>query len=340
MKFPPEIKDYSINIYNKKSKNEKISEIIKDSIISFSSSITIYKNNEKILDIHNKNDNHLIESLSITKSFCSLAIMFLIQDKIINDVDDLVCKYIKSWSYGKKRDITIKYILTHTSGLDRYWNYDDFMFPDDKFDYFFNGQGKRPNVEDISLVIDKTRDNNLEWYYNNTAIQVIPTLVKQVTGIQISSYLNKKLFKPLDIKFKWNTDDDGNAYGPNGLMINSDGLCKVGLLIMNNGIWNGKNILSPDLINKMTRQRINQKQMRKCPLFSKTNFTGYGYLWYKYNDLIISEGLLGQQFIIDKKKKIVASRLLQTKWENKTFNEETNKEKIYFHQFKYLIENM
>ena len=100
MDFPPNRGDYLIKI-NKD--NVKLDKIIEESIKSFSSSVTIYKNNEKILDIRNKKDKILIESLSVTKSFCSLAIMFLIQDKIIDDVFDLVGKYIKSWSYGKKK---------------------------------------------------------------------------------------------------------------------------------------------------------------------------------------------------------------------------------------------
>ena len=173
---------------------------------------------------------------------------------------------------------------------------------DGNLDLLLSGKGKKPNVEEISLVIDKIRENNLEWYYNDTTTQVIPTLVKKLTGVQIDNYLNYKLFKPLNIRFEWNKDDDGNAYGPNGLSISSNDLCKVGLLIMNNGIYNGKKILNEDLINKMTRQRVNQKQMRECPMFANTNFSGYGYLWYKFNDLIIAEGFLGQTLIINKKK--------------------------------------
>ena len=337
MSFPPKKENYSIKVYEKNKKNFSV---IEESINSFSSSVTIYKNNEKILDIHNKKDDTLIETLSVTKSFCSLAIMFLIQDRLIDDVNDLVCKYIKSWFYGKKKDIQIKHILSHTSGLDKYWSYEKFMWPEGNLEYFLSNKCKKPNVEEISLTIDKTRENNVEWYYNDTATQIIPTLVKKITGLQISQYLDKKLFKPLDISYKWNKDDDGNNYGPNGLIISSDGLCKVGLLIMKNGIWEGKRLLDENLINIMTRKRINQKQMQECPMFSNTDFSGYGYLWYKYNDLIIAEGFLGQQLIIDKKRKVVASRLLQTRWENQKFIEATNKPEIYFNKFKYLIENI
>ena len=70
-----------------------------------SSSVTIYKN-KKILNVHNKHDDMLIETLSVTKSFCALAIMFLIQDKKINSVEDqhqLLNPYVESWAYGEKR---------------------------------------------------------------------------------------------------------------------------------------------------------------------------------------------------------------------------------------------
>ena len=103
---------------------------------------------------------------------------------------------------------------------------------------------------------------------------------------------------------------------------------------------NNKKILNEDLISKMIRQRVNQKQMQKCKMFSNTSFTGYGYLWYKYKNLIIAYGYLGQQLIIDKKRKIVASRLLQAKWDNKNFNKEINKNKIYLNNFKFLIEKI
>lgn len=317
MKFPPIRNDYTIT--QKYQTNNYINKIIDESIKSYSSQVAIYKNNTKILDLRNKNSNELIETYSITKSFCAIAIMFLIQDKLINDENDLVCKYIKSWKYGKKKDIKIKHILTHTSGLDTHWDYDEYMGTD---------------IEALSLDINKTHNHDTKWYYNNTASQVIPTLIKKITNMNISKYLKLKLFDPLNITFKWNRDKKGNDYGANGLSISANSLCKVGLLIANKGIWKNKKILNVELINKMARQRINQTEMKKCPLFNNKTFTGYGYLWYKYNGLLIAYGFLGQQLIIDKKRNIVVCRILQTKWDNKKFNEETKKKHIRFHQLK------
>ena len=335
MSFPPKKVDYKIKKTTIKNKN--IDNIINESIKSFSSNVIIYKNNKKILDIENTKDNKLIETYSITKSFCAMAIMFLIQDKKIKSINDKISDYIISWRYGQKKDITIKHILTHTSGLDKHWDFNTFMFPDGKFELL--GKKKKPNVKDISLVIDKNRENDKEWYYNDTATQIIPTLIHIITGIQLDKYLEQKLFKPLNIKYKWNKDDHGNPYGPNGLSISADDLCKVGLFILNNGKFNNKQILNNKLITEMLKSRITSEQMKNDSRYGSAG-TGYGYLWWEYNKLKWMSGFLGQHLIIDKKKKIVACRLIEPKWANKKFEKETQKDILHFNNFKKLIDQM
>ena len=63
------------------------------------------------------------------------------------------------------------------------------MFPNGKLKNFLNKIGKKPNVKNISLTIDKIQENDKEWFYNDTATQIIPTLVHIITGIHIDKYL-------------------------------------------------------------------------------------------------------------------------------------------------------
>ena len=328
--FPPKKQDYII----KTSGQYDVSTLIAQAVHSYSSQVTIFKHNKLILNMQNKKDNKLIETLSVTKSLCALAIMFLIQDKKIDDEHDLVSKYIKSWNYGKKKDITIKHILTHTSGLDNYWNYDEFMWPNGNYDDYMKGKLSTPNAKQISLVVDKDKQLDEAWRYNDIATQVIPTLVKQITKKDISQYLYRKLFKPLHIKYRWNHDDSGNSYGPNGLTINSFDLCKIGLLILNDGKYNKKQILHKSLIDRMVQPHIKSSQIKKDKMWKETDMTGYGYMWWRHNDLIISLGYLGQMLVIDKKNKVVGCRLIESKWDNKQFVKETEKDTLYFNEFK------
>ena len=132
-------------------------------------------------------------------------------------------------------------------------------------------------------------------------------------------------------------DDDGNPYGPNGLSISANDLCKIGLLFINKGKWDGKQILDNKLINELLKKRITEKELKNDIRF-KNNDTGYGYLWWHHNNLNFAFGFLGQYLIIDIKKKIVAVRLIESKWGNKKFDEEANKSNIYFNNLKNLIE--
>ncbi len=331
--------DYVLE-YSEEKEKYQCMEIIEKAIDSGSTSMTIYQDKHRILHLQKTGDDELVETLSVTKSFCSMAIMFLIQDGLIEGVNDKISQYIPEWSYGGKKDITIKHILTHTSGLDRYWNYDEFMYGEVANHIPTNIPTNIASVEQISLVIDKVRENETEWYYNDTATQIIPTLVKSIQNQNISDYLNKKLFAPLGISYEWNRDIYGNNYGPNGLRISSSDLCQVGLLILNEGMWKGKRILKADLIEEMIKPRISQKEMRKCPHFQNTEHTYYGYLWYRNKDLIIAAGYLGQMLIIDRKRRLVACRLLAMKWENPNFVREVKKKEIYFKNMVSLFNNI
>ena len=324
--------------------NEIIKEMIKDIITktlsSFSSQATIYKDNKLVFNLENKKDSKLIEIFSMTKSFLGLAILFLIQDKKIISLNDYVSKYIKSWGYGEKKDIQIIHILTHKSGLDPFWDYDKFMWPNGKYEDYKEGIIPTPNVYDIALVIDKINNVGSSFKYNDVASQVICILVYNITGMDISKYLNIKLFKPLNIKYKWNHDDYGNSYGPNGLMMNTYSLCKIGLLILNNGIWNNKTIIHKSLITEFIKPRIMNNEIIKDTAFSNSKETSYGLFCWRDNNKILFKGLFGQYLIIDLKNKIVGSRLLETKWDNKDFVKETEQDKIYFNEFTTVLSNL
>ena len=67
------------------------------------------------------------------------------------------------------------------------------------------GKKDTPNIKEISLVIDKVRDNG-EFHYGGSDFQILCTLIHEITGIQIDKYLEKKFFKPLNIEYKWNKE--------------------------------------------------------------------------------------------------------------------------------------
>ena len=83
----------------------------------------------------------------------------------------------------------------------------------------------------------------------------------------MDAFLDKYLFKDLGIKnFSWRKDEKGNPYGMAGLQIYPKDFAKIGLLILDNGNWNGKQLIRAAWIKEM--------------LMPSPNNQNYGYEWW------------------------------------------------------------
>jgi len=338
-KFPPQKKDYTFFLKSKYHNHPDYIKIIDEAVKSNSSRLIIIKGNQKIMDIANRNDlQKNIQSYSITKSFLAFAIMFLIQDKKLKSTKCKVSDYIDSWKYGHKKEITIYDILTHTSGLDNYWDFYKFTGYDEESQVF-----KYPiNARTLSNQICKVKETGKQWEYNNTATQVLCTLVKEISGSEIDDYLNKKLFKPLGIKnYEWKRDKFSNPYGPFGLSLDIESYLKIGQLILDKGFYNKKNVIENKLLNEMLKKRVDFKMLKKDKKIKKRDIDiDYGLCWWIYKDFKYANGYLGQYFVVNRKKKMIALRLIDSKWHNKKFNQESKKDGIHFNSFMKLLDKI
>mgnify|MGYP003339681744 CR=1 FL=1 len=101
----------------------------------------------------------------------------------------------------------------------------------------------------------------------------------------------------------------------NYFLDNSNDLCKVGLLILNNGKYNKKQILQASLIDKMIHPYIDKKKIISDEMWKNTDMNGYGLMWWRYKHLIIAQGYLGQMLIIDKKNNLQSKGAeVKTRW--------------------------
>ena len=325
-------------------KNENIyssyNKIINNCVKYNTSQITIYKNDEQLLDIRNKTHPLRIETMSVTKSICALSVLFLIQDGLISNIDDKLSLYFNDWKNDNKQNITIKEVLSMTAQLENKWNYDEFMFPDGDYkkDKPPRNEIKRPNVNKIARKMSFSNHKLVgDFEYNNICSQIIPSLVLEITGIQIDKYLEKRLFNPLNIKIEWNKDDNGNPYGPNGISIKSDDLCKIGLMILNKGEYLGNKIIKSQLIDIYLENYVVNMESLKTSfeiqnIKEYVSIDGYGLSNWKMSspkseNISMFMGYMGQCLIIDFDNKIVASKLNWCDYEADDFNK--NERKIY-----------
>jgi len=150
---------------------------------------------------------------SISKQFTATAIL-LLQEGGKLSLDDAVGKYIPGLMRGN--EVTIRQILSHTSGYQDYWPEDYVMTP-------------MLQPESAQQIIDTWAKKPLDfepgtqWQYSNTNFVIAGRIVETITGAPLMDLLVSRIFRPLGMKSVWNSDEakltsvDATAYCRNAL---------------------------------------------------------------------------------------------------------------------------
>ena len=282
--------------------------------------IVVIRNNEIVYsdcwNDYKKDDcTHI---MSATKSVISLLIGIAIDKGQIKSVDDKVLDYFPDYKVkrGEKTiyDVTIKHLLTMRTPYkckgdpwskvcsSENWTYTS-------LDYL----GGRKGLTD-------------EFNYQTVCLHILSGILYQATNMKTVDYANTYLFEPLGIQIHknyyaktaaehkqftieklpkdniWFSDPDGLGTPGYGLCMSAEDMAKIGLLCLNNGVYDNKKIVSSAGIEEMTRPRIVESKY----------FRGmeYGYLWWiidRQKNIYAAIGNSGNVIYINPEKNIVIS---------------------------------
>ncbi|HEY1806999.1 MAG TPA: serine hydrolase domain-containing protein [Acidobacteriaceae bacterium] len=133
---------------------------------------------------------------SISKQFTAAAILMLQQEGKLS-VDDPVGKYLPDLTNAG--EVTIREVLSHTSGYEDYWPEDYLMPPMAKpttAEHILDVWGKKP--------LDFPPGT--KWQYSNTGYVIAGQIVEKVSGEPLMQFLEEHIFHPLEMKEVWNSD--------------------------------------------------------------------------------------------------------------------------------------
>ncbi|MEP7001771.1 MAG: serine hydrolase domain-containing protein, partial [bacterium] len=143
----------------------------------------------------------IFESGSVAKQFTAAAVALLVQDGKLS-LDDDIRKYVPEVpNFGKK--ITIRNLLTHTSGLRDQWGLLD-----------IKGMGPGSQVHTLNTILDLVAhqkalnfDPGAEYLYSNTGYVLSAIIVQRVSGMPFATFTQERLFKPLGMtNTQWRDD--------------------------------------------------------------------------------------------------------------------------------------
>jgi len=207
---------------------------------------------------------------SITKSIVATLVGIAIDKGYIESVDEPVLSFFPELEdlEREKRAITIRHLLTMTSGLD--WPEHETPYGDPE-----NIQNKMLTSEDpIRFVLERpmVASPGKVFNYNSGTWQVLVAILARATGMDPYQFAKEHLFTPLGIsRVAWERDNTGLPLGGSGIRMRPRDLAKIGLLYLQRGAWEGKQVVSAKWVDQATRAHVNTDM--DC---------GYGYGWWVY----------------------------------------------------------
>jgi D-alanyl-D-alanine carboxypeptidase len=134
---------------------------------------------------------------SISKQFTAAAILIL-QEQGKLRVDDPVGKYVSGLTRGN--EVTIRQILSHTSGYQDYWPEDYLMTPMMK-------PATAQQILDTWAKKPLDFEPGTKWQYSNTNYVIAGLIVEKVSGQKLFEFLGEHVFHPLGMKSVWDSDE-------------------------------------------------------------------------------------------------------------------------------------
>ncbi len=251
-------------------------------------SILLVKDGELVLEEYYDGYSHSKQHdlRSVTKSIRAILMGIAIDKGFIDDINDPISKYLthpvpKKNLDDRKKDISIKHLLTMSSGLDC-----------NDWDKKSKGQEdkvyKKKNWLQYTLDLPMINDPGTVSTYCSMGAILVAEIISQASGMDIVEFAQEYLFTPLGISnVSWgHTSKKEVISSGKRLYMTPRNMAKIGQLILNEGTWDENQIVSAQWIQEATTP--------------KTKITGidYGYFWLNIpsqvnGQLIISKTATG-----------------------------------------------
>ncbi|RFU14665.1 class C beta-lactamase-related serine hydrolase [Rhodobacteraceae bacterium W635] len=238
-------------------------------------------------------------SWSVAKSFLSALLGTLVADGTIPDLDAPVTEHAPMLVGSAYDGATIRNVLQMASGV---------RFDEDYLDYDsdINRMGREialgGTLDGFAAgLTDTDRPPGQAWRYVSMDTHVIGMVIRGATGRDIPSLMSERIIGPLglDATPYYLTDGEGVAFVLGGLNITTRDYARMGMMMLRNGAWNGRQIVPADWVAQST--------VASAP--TAPGALGYGYQWWIPEGgepgQVMARGIYGQYVYVDRVNDVV-----------------------------------
>lgn len=204
---------------------------------------------------------------SVTKSFTGTLIGIAISEGYISGVDQPVLEFFPNRTVANvdanKKAMTLEDLLTMRSG---------FECVNEPYEVTLEQMGDSPDWIQFTLDMPMAEEPGTRFVYCSPNSHLLSGIISETTGMNELEYANKSLFEPLGISnVIWPSDPQGNNHGWGDLHLTPHDMAKFGYLYLNNGTWDGKQIVPAEWVAKSTQTQAISEDGKA---------DGYGYQWW------------------------------------------------------------
>ena len=268
-------------------------------------------------------------SFSVAKSFTSTLVGAAVQDGYIKSLEDKVSQYIPDLRGSAYDDVTIRQLLTMSSGVR--WNED---YEDPEADVAkFNKAKADPGVDaTVSFMrkLPRAHPPGTVWHYNTGETNLIGVLVSSATGKSLAQYLEETIWHPAGMAATatWLQGKTGHEIAGCCLQAATRDFARFGLFVLANGNIGGKQIVPEDWFSQATRKQMDIGVPGK----------GYGFQWWTYDDgAVAAQGIFGQGIFIDPQRRLVIAS--NSNWTRATLGPEPKAREEFYQRVRALIDS-
>ena len=236
-------------------------------------------------------------SFSVAKSLTSTLLGAAIQDGFIKSIDDPVTRYIPEIGGSGYDGVTVRQILTMTSGVK--WN-EDYADPNSDVASMYK-EPPPPGVDQTVAYLRKLpreAEPGTKWVYKTGETNLIGALVSKATGKTLAQYAEEKIWKPYGMErdLFWMTDGGGQDIGGCCISVSLRDYARIGQFVLDDGVIKGKRVVPEGWFAAATRKQTEIGSPER----------GYGYQWWTNADgSFQAQGIFGQLIFIDPARKLV-----------------------------------
>jgi CubicO group peptidase (beta-lactamase class C family) len=245
----------------------------------------------------------LSNSFSMAKTLVGIITGVALEEGKIKSLDQPISDFLPEFKQNGKAKITIRNLLTMSSGIN--WD-ESYVNPLSITTKAYYGDNIKSLVDKLEVAEEPGKI--FKYLSGNTLL--LSAVLEKATGKNISEYFSEKIWKTIGAEHtaEWSLDrKDGVEKSYCCFYSNARDFAKIGQLYLNKGNWNGTQLVSEKYVEESIKPA-------NLTLETGGKLDHFGYAWwllpnYKSHNIFYARGILGQYIFVIPEKKIVVVRL-------------------------------